>query len=75
VAFKDNLERLRRERFLTKAALARLTGLHEVTIARLERGVTPPTMHTVRLLAEALKVDPLELASPDEVTEREKAAA
>ena len=75
VPFPDTLRRLRLERFLSQAELGRRAHVHPVTIARLEAGVWPPTMRTVRQLAEALGVNPLELASPDEVAQREKEAA
>jgi transcriptional regulator with XRE-family HTH domain len=75
VPFPQNLRRLRLERFFSQAELGRRAHVHAVTIARLEAGVWPPTMRTVRQLAEALGVNPLELASPDEVAQREKEAA
>ena len=65
----ENLRRLRLERFLSQAELARRAGLHALTVARLEAGATAPTTRTVRALAEALGVAPGELASPDEVAE------
>ena len=73
--FPENLRRLRLDRFLSQAELGRRAHVHPVTIARLEAGVSPPTLRTVRLLADALGVAPLELASPDEVAQREKEAA
>src|SRR5919201_692777 len=75
VPFPDNLRRLRLERLFSQAEPGRRAPVHPVTIARLEAGVWPPTMRTVRQLAEALGVNPLELASPDEVAQREKEAA
>ena len=63
------------ETMSTRRKLGRRAHVHPVTIARLEAGVWPPTTRTVRQLAEALGVNPLELASPDEVAQREKEAA
>jgi transcriptional regulator with XRE-family HTH domain len=67
VAFAENLRRLRLERFLSQAELARTAGMHAITITRLEAGDHAPTTRTVRALAGALGVELRELASPDEV--------
>jgi transcriptional regulator with XRE-family HTH domain len=67
VAFAENLRRLRLERFLSQAELARAARMHALTITRLEAGDHVPTTRTVRALAEALGVQPRDLASPDEV--------
>ena len=69
MAFTDKLRRLRLERFLSQAELARRAGLHACTITRLESGATAPATRTVRALADALGVEPRELATPDEVAE------
>jgi transcriptional regulator with XRE-family HTH domain len=69
MALAENLRRLRLERFLSQAELARRAGLHALTVTRLEAGATAPTTRTVRALAEALSVEPGALASPDEVAE------
>jgi transcriptional regulator with XRE-family HTH domain len=69
MAFADNLRRFRLERFLSQGELARRTGLHAVTLTRLEAGTTAPSTRTVRALAAALGVEPGGLAAPDEVAE------
>src|SRR5215208_5114174 len=69
MAFAENLRRLRLERFLSQAELARRCNLHAVTLTRLEGGATAPTTRTVRALAEVLDVEPRALATPDEVAE------
>lgn len=69
MAFTENLRRVRIERFLSQAELARRAGLHALTITRLEGGATAPSTRTVRALAEALGVQPGELATPVEVAE------
>ena len=69
MAFAENLRRLRLERFLSQAELARRAGLHALTVTRLEAGTTTPTTRSVRALADVLNVDPGELATPDEVAE------
>jgi transcriptional regulator with XRE-family HTH domain len=69
MAFADNLRRLRLEQFVSQAELARRAGVHALTITRLEGGTTAPSTRTVRALAEALNVEPRELATPHEVAE------
>jgi transcriptional regulator with XRE-family HTH domain len=60
---------MRVERFLSQRELARLAGLHAITLVRLEAGTTAPSTRTVRALAGALGVQPGELTSPEEVAE------
>ena len=69
MAFAENLRRLRLDRFLSQAELARRATLHALTITRLEAGTTAPTTRTVRALADALGVEPREMATPHEVAE------
>lgn len=69
MTFAKNLRRLRIDRFLSQRELARQSGLHAVTLARLEAGTTAPSTRSVRLLAATLGVGPHELATPREVTE------
>ena len=72
MAFSDTLRRLRLERFLSQAELARRSGVHALTVTRLESGRTAPSTRTVRALAEALGVQPGALASPAEVAEADR---
>ena len=72
MAFPDNLRALRLARFLSQAELARRSGVHAITITRLETGRTAPSTRTVRALATALEVAPDQLASPAEVAEADK---
>lgn len=69
MTFAENLRRLRLERFLSQAELARRARLHAVTITRLEAATTAPSTRTVRSLAHALGVEPRHLAAPGEVAE------
>jgi transcriptional regulator with XRE-family HTH domain len=69
MTFAESLRRLRIERFLSQRELARLAGLHAVTLVRLEAGATAPSTRTVRALAAALGVNPGDLTSPEEVAE------
>jgi len=72
MAFSETLRRFRLERFWSQAELARRSGVHALTVTRLESGRTAPSTRTVRALAEALGVQPGELASPQEVAEADR---
>jgi transcriptional regulator with XRE-family HTH domain len=69
MTFAEHLRRFRVEHFLSQRDLARLAGLHAVTLVRLEAGATSPSSRTVRALAAALGVEPRELTSPEDVAE------
>ncbi len=69
MAFSENLRRVRLAHFLSQGELARRSGVHTITVTRLESGRTAPSTRTVRALAEALGVLPADLASPNEVAE------
>ena len=70
--FPQSLRRLRLARFLSQAELARQSGLHAVTISRLEAGGAKPSTRSVRALARSLAVTPGELATPAEVAEADR---
>jgi transcriptional regulator with XRE-family HTH domain len=72
MAFGETLRRVRLEHFFSQAELARRSGVHALTITRLETGRTAPLTRTVRALAEALGVQPGELATPAEVAEADR---
>jgi transcriptional regulator with XRE-family HTH domain len=72
VGFPENLRRIRLAHFLSQAELARRSGVHTLTITRLESGRTAPSTRTVRALAEALGIPPGDLASPEEVAEADR---
>ena len=72
MAFSERLRRLRLEHFFSQAELARRSGVHALTITRLETGRTAPSTRTVRALAEALGIQPGELATPAEVAEADR---
>ncbi len=72
MVFADKLRQIREERFLSQAELARRSGVHKLTVQRLEAGTTSPYSRTVRQLADALGVEPRELALPDEVAEKRR---
>jgi transcriptional regulator with XRE-family HTH domain len=69
MGFAENLRQLRLGQFLSQAELARRAGVHALTITRLEADATAPATRTVRALADALGVEPRELATPREVAE------
>jgi transcriptional regulator with XRE-family HTH domain len=75
MAFRDNLRRIRLEQFLSQAELARRSGVHPLTVTRLENGKTAPSTRTVRALAQALSVVPRDLATPEEVAEADRLQA
>jgi len=56
--FAENLRRIRLAAFLSQAELGRRSGVHAITITRLEAGRTAPSTRTVRALAETLGVRP-----------------
>lgn len=56
-----SLRRLREARVLTQAELAELSGVHRVTIAKLETGAESARPGTIRKLAAALGVAPTSL--------------
>jgi transcriptional regulator with XRE-family HTH domain len=70
--FAENLRRIRLARFLSQAELGRRSGVHAITITRLESGRTAPSTRTVRALAAALDVPPSDLATSEEVAEADK---
>jgi transcriptional regulator with XRE-family HTH domain len=72
MAFAENLRRIRLAAFLSQAELGRRSGVHAITITRLEAARTAPSTRTVRALAAALGVEPSELATPEEVAEADK---
>jgi transcriptional regulator with XRE-family HTH domain len=72
MAFSENLRRIRLAAFLSQAELGRRSGVHAITITRLESGRTAPSTRTVRALATALSVPPNQLATPEEVAEADK---
>jgi len=72
LSFPDTLRRLRLASFITQAELARRSGVHALTITRLENSRTAPSTRTVRALAAALGIAPGELASPEEVAEADR---
>jgi transcriptional regulator with XRE-family HTH domain len=60
------LELVRRQQDLSQAALACLTGLTQVFISMIERGVALPTPEQHQKLAEVLGVPPDRLLQPFE---------
>ncbi len=83
MGLSDNVRRLRHERFLTQAELAKTANVTPVTVARIEAGAYVPYARTIRQVAEALGVHPSELISAGELeagrrrigTDKGKAAA
>ncbi|PZS38496.1 MAG: MerR family transcriptional regulator [Pseudonocardiales bacterium] len=59
------LRELREESGLTLRELSEKTGLSTSLISQLERGVTSPSLQSIRLLAEALEVSIFQLLAAD----------
>ncbi len=72
MAFPNNLRRVRLAQFLSQAELARRSGVHPLTVTRLENGKTAPSTRTIRALAQALGIVPSDLATPEEVAEADR---
>ena len=64
----SNLERIRSERSLTVEELSKASGVPRSTIVGLEEGTRKAQQVTVNRLAEALDVEPGELANEEGVT-------
>jgi transcriptional regulator with XRE-family HTH domain len=52
---------IRKKKKLSQRALAELSGINHITIARIETGVFDPRLSTLRALAKTLKVKISEL--------------
>lgn len=70
----ETIRRLRKDNGITQAQLAEAIGVDESYISKIETGRLPytPSEETLRLLAQVLKADPLELLAlaqktPDEL--------
>ena len=55
------LKKARARRDLTQVQLAKLVGVHKITISRLERGERQPSMALLQRLAKKLRVPVTEL--------------
>lgn len=53
-AFSRTVSKYRQEKGLSRAALARLAGLHQTYVGLLERGDRTPNLDTANSIAEAL---------------------
>ena len=56
--FGDELKKRRKELSLQQSELARASGVSQSEISMLENGQRNPTLHSVRALETALKVEP-----------------
>lgn len=62
----DHLKRLRLERGLSQVDLWQKSGVHHVTIARIETGAAQASLRTIRRLADAFGVGITDLATIEE---------
>ena len=65
---------LRKERGWTQAALAELVGVDTETISRFERGVTLPSLVTLEVISDSLRVGVGELLSESSALPSDQAA-
>jgi transcriptional regulator with XRE-family HTH domain len=68
------LREVRQARFLSQEALAEKAKVSHFTVRRIEQG-SPARYQTIRKLAEALDVDPAELAGASPLTQRMRRVA
>ena len=66
----QRIRRLRDAAYLSQAEVALKAGVSRAVLSRLENDLAVPIQRTVRRLAEALGVDPHELAQPSELRAR-----
>lgn len=60
-AFGEHLRKLRKRKGITMMDLAHEADIEYSQVAKIERGVTNPTITTVCILADALEIKPIEL--------------
>jgi transcriptional regulator with XRE-family HTH domain len=60
-----NVRRIRLEQSLTQERFAELSGFTQQYLSDLERGLRNPTVVTLYELAQALRVEPVDLIRPD----------
>lgn len=60
-AFGENLRRIRKEKGMSQSTLAVKTGLSENYIGNIERAEYNPTVGTIHIIADTLKIEPAEL--------------
>lgn len=65
----EKLVRLREDRVLSQRDLARMAGLAQGTVWRIENGFSKVHPLTIRKLAEALRLEPRELVKPEDTDE------
>ena len=73
-AAMKNVRSLRVARGLTQVQLAELAGVNQATISKAERGEMNTTMETIVAIANALRVEPVELFDLPELQARALAA-
>ena len=55
-SFSKKLREIRRRKNLSQAEMGKILGLHYTHISRYERGVSKPTVESLKRIAEALEV-------------------
>ena len=69
-----NVRALRLARGLTQVQLAEMAGVNQATVSKAERGELNTTMETITAIANALRVEPVELFDLPELQARALAA-
>ncbi len=69
------VRRLRHEKGVTQEALAFDANVTIATLSRIERGVTSPAWHTLKQIAGALEITPVELVAAAEKEEAQDTEA
>ena len=71
-AFGENLRKIRTKKGLTMMELAFEADIEYSQIAKIERGLSIPTISTTYILAKALDLKPVELFSFDVIISKKK---
>jgi transcriptional regulator with XRE-family HTH domain len=70
----ETVRHLRAQSYLSQAELALKAGISRTTLARIETDEIVPYPRTIRKLAEALGVPPVDLATPEDLQRPKKLA-
>jgi transcriptional regulator with XRE-family HTH domain len=66
------VRKVRESKFLLQKELAKMADTTEATISRIENGVNPPSLRTIRNIAAALDVSPADLYTTADDPERDR---
>lgn len=63
----ENLRRIRNEKMLSLDALSEITGVSKSMLGQIERGLSSPTVTTIKRIADGLRIPPATLIEPPEL--------